>query len=231
MSRKWTSAAGESLLALSLVLASACSGEDDGFSVGPLTIAATASPATADPGVFLQVGSVSGGTALIDVTLQMSAPQSFDAFNLRVAFDPGLVQVAVVFPEAASTGDPVDPFGECGSDTTYCAKHACVDVMPADGSCDQPGTSGPFCLSNGSGDAAATGDLLVGVAADPTGLCDSYDQGGTVKLLTLAVTASTVGTSRLTLVSSGGVADCGLLSNTADLGVPCVGEVEITATR
>ncbi|HZM70595.1 MAG TPA: hypothetical protein VFB95_09530 [Candidatus Cryosericum sp.] len=225
-SRNWTIIA---VLVAPLLLS--CNSDDDESKILPIRAVATVDTVPDDPAIFLAVSPLDTKTddsiVSIDVMVRMTAAQEFDAVSLQVRFDPGIVQFAGFIQSPENDGVTFNPFGECNSGMTYCDKHPFIPppTPPAP-------TTGPLCQSNGT---SQPGNAFIGMAArPPPSLCDSFNRSGTFKLLTLNFIASSVGSTRIELVSSPQTGDCEILNNLVELAgpVPCIdGMATITASR
>ncbi len=205
MSKKWTAT-------VCAVLATCLTCSKDKKEVSdilPIHATLSLTAVAGDPVVFFQRNpsdvSSDDDVVIVDVMLRSSALQSFEAFDLEIRFDPGLVQIGQV-------NDTATPFGNCDSGSV-CA---------------------PICLNNAgtpSPNANVTGDLIIGVAARPAP-CMTAAVPPDVKLLTLAFIAAAAGTSTLELVDGPGTGDCEILSGGSPLPIPCnSGSATVIASR
>ena len=163
--------------------------------------------------VFLQKSAMDATTTddvvVVDVMLNSSGSQAYDALALEVIFDdPGLVQIGRI--DWAAT-----PLGDC--------------TLNGAGACD------PLCLNNVSPSSAVpantSGDLLIGVASR-TG-CPGATASSGIRLMTLWFIATTVGSSHISLKDNG-AGDCGILSAGSAVvpAIPCDPAVAtVTAAR
>jgi hypothetical protein len=174
---------------------------------------------------------------VLDVVLRTPADLEFDAFNLEIHFDPGIVNVG---------GDPDDPpfsatpFGTCNQCVRTCMPPCPTPPCPrppcqlCDAACDPPNTvdqlsvtSNPLCLVN-SVDANATGTLIIGVSISQQNtdcaLSLTVPANSDLKLLTLGLVAASTGTSAIELITDPNPTqhgDCEILRLLGDLGIPC----------
>lgn len=225
---KWTAVAAVALLPLA-----ACNKSEKESKILPIRAAVSVDPVVMDPALYFVRSPLDTRSdddiAVLDIMLRMSAPQEFDYFGFRVRFDPGIVQLAAYTQSPEADGRTFNPFGACNSSATFCAKYP----APAPGNpIPPPPTTGPLCLPQSISSANQTGDQIIAVAAVDSSACDSYTQGGTIRLLTLTFIAASVGTTPIELVSDE-PHDCEILRDVdTNLGVPCLdGNATITASR
>lgn len=253
-------------LAILLGFVTSCGGNDDtnANQIRPIQAGIRINPPTDDPVVWLDPVGASNDLVTIDVKLRTSSPLEFHGFTLFFRFDPTLVQFAGAM-QPINPLDPegaiVDPFGQCGSNNTYCGKYPFVDGSCNNGVCVtgrvtgtacltdancEPGTSGPSLCQLAS---MALGEVPLSLFGNPNGQCNSYIVSGggltDVLLLRVAFVVTTalgrdaqgvpIGT-RLELISydqTGMSGDCGILDANQDyLAIPCDdGMAELTGVQ
>jgi len=184
-------------------------GDESGPCPRLISAALSVESVTADPAVFFKenASDVPGDdSVLVDVMLRMGTAQGIDGYSLEVHFDPAMVQVTQV-------EGSVTPFGACNAINPTC-------LMPS-----------PICFDNlANGNANATGTLLAGVAV--LGACPTYNASGEVTLFTLGFTATSIGQSRIVLISGPSSGDCEIYNDALDLGIPCLdGNATISASQ
>lgn len=235
-----------------LALITSCGGNDDSNrnQIIPISAGITIDPPSGD-GVWLDVVGTSGDLITIDVMLRVSTALEFDQFDLFFRFDPLVLQFAGQMQVPESDGMTFNPFGECGTTSTYCGKYPaggtcdsgtllCTfppdsigNTCTQDSDCEQPPTSGPV---NCQIPSTVPGEVYLSLIGDINssgvgtgGRCDTYvipappPQPVDIRLLRVAfnVTSTTAGT-RLELISGGSTTgDCAILRNFSDLGLPC----------
>jgi hypothetical protein len=204
---------------LALLPLTGCEDEEDESAILPIQAAVSVDPVTDDPALFLAESALDtdadDDVVFLDVMVRTGTAREFDAVNLQVRFDPGVLQFSGMTQTADADGMEYNPLGLCGSG-------------PGDPTPPPAPTTGPLCQFNAT---SQPGNLFIGVAALP-GLCDSYSRAGTVRLLTLSFVAASVGTSTIELVASGQTGDCEILNDLVDLGIPCRdGAAMVTASR
>jgi hypothetical protein len=228
--KSWTRAA---VAALALVPLAACDEDEKEPAVLPIRAAVTVDQVMGDPALYFAPSDLDTRSdddiVVLDLMLRMSLAREFDAFSVRVRFDPGVVLFAAYRQTPEADGQTFNPFGECNSGATYCAKYPPPppgDPNPA------PGTTGPLCQPQSVSPVYPPEDHLISVAARDSSACDSYTQGGTIRLLSLTFIAATVGTTRVELVSEE-PHDCEILMTLDPIpGVQCLdGNATITASR
>jgi hypothetical protein len=204
MSKKWTAA-----VCAVMATCLACSKDkNEASDILPIHAVLSITAPAADPVVFFKQSPVdttsNDDVVFVDVMLHSSAMQSFDAFDLEIRFNPGLVQVGRV----NGTATPL-------------------------GNCDSSDPCHPICQNNAgtpSPNANVTGDLIIGVAAQPG--CMTAAVPPDVKLLTLGFFAAAEGSSTLELVDGPGTGDCEILSDVSALPIPCdSGNATVNASR
>jgi hypothetical protein len=195
----------------------------------------------ADPtAVYFAENSISGDLVLLDVRLRTTTSVTFDAFTLEIHFDPGVIALGGDFTSTPFTSTP---FGACNQCVGRCNAMPCVKCED----CKAPSvltsqSTSPFCQSNGIL-ADRDGILLLGAAVVPQSVTLSgcpasvtvtFPPGDT-KLMTIGLVATTVGSSRIELITnpiSGADGDCEILNGLVDQAIPCRdGNATITGTR
>lgn len=252
LSRFWTITARRLLLPVCASgLLAACASKSSSHSIRPVTADIQIGSVTDNPVIFMQKASATGDMVVVNIVLRTPTPVPFDAINLEILFDAGLVQIA----------GPLDSHQFCGLDPNSspypenplwpllctCApprgNPQCVSTTSAS-VCFSPiaGSSGvscptvssasptacvldpqqtPICVSNVGQANAGLGDFVAGIAAN-TGACCP----GTTAPVG-ETTIATVGLIAATVGTSriqfvsGGSGGCGILSNGVPLGIPC----------
>jgi hypothetical protein len=218
----WTAAAALALLSLV-----ACNNEDDEPKILPIHASVDVATVTDNQAIFLAESPLDTKTdddiAVVDVMMRLSPAQEFDAFTLRLRFDPSVVQLGA-YTQAPETDGQM-----CNSSSTYCGKYPAPDPLDPT---PPPPTTGPICLPLSAGEANATGDQLISFAARAGTLCDSFPLDGTIRVMSLTFFAASVGTSAIQLVTEE-ANDCEILNGLSALpGVTCLdGGATVTASR
>jgi hypothetical protein len=207
-------AAGRAAILALAALASACGDDDPEVSLLPLTADITIQPVATPSVVFLQKRAVSGDMVFVDIMLRPGGTLTYDAFGFAFRFNPAVLQVGIIGSgDNSALAEPfATPFGNC---------NAAADLP----FCPTPTTS-PICADNTDpsslDDANATGTLILGVAAATGAGCSDATASAETRLLTLALTAATVGESTFEFVSTAPrPGECEILDDLMDLGVPC----------
>jgi hypothetical protein len=203
------------LAALLLAPALGCGGDDSSPNVIiPITATATLDPdPPGDPVIYLQKVSEVGDLVTVNVRLRTSTQVTFDAFNLDVRFDPGIVTVAGI--------------GYVGTILCGCDESVINCAYTGEAIC-QPSATTP------------SGEFLLGISS--SGGDPDFDTGASpdVILVTLAFRAGAVtpvdGT-RVDFISDPSQPDgsCEILtfdaSGVVDAGIPCAAGFTLFAQR
>jgi hypothetical protein len=239
-SRLLAAAAGLAALLLS------CGGdENDDNRILPLQASIEIQPVGTPSVVFLSQRSVSGDIVFLDIMLRPGGTLSFDAFGFAFRFDPSVIQVGVLKVGASSAlSDPfATPFGNCGAagDPSFClvttSSPLCADNTDP-GSAEDANATGMLVI----GVAANTGLVRVcsdgptpgancvndaecgsgGACGPPLPACADAMASTETRLLTLSLTAASVGQSTFEfLPNATDLTSCKIWNDDVDLGVPC----------
>ncbi len=237
MSRIWTGSEGRRAVAAvlaagALLLLPSCGKSKNENKILPVSADIRIdNPATFPaPSVFLQKVSASGDLVIVDVMLRTSSAVTFDAFDLDLTFDPGIVQLGgnVLDPLFATTPfcghdatNPVTTDCFCNASVTNvcnitktqaCKVDADCPIIPASMpltnetcviACTQSPTTNPICQNNG-GQANSSGEFILGVAAatGPGSGCPAITApaGTDTRLFRLGFVAASTGSSPIHFV-------------------------------
>jgi hypothetical protein len=209
-----------------------------------------------DPSIFLQRVSASGDLVVVDLMLRSSSAVTFDAIDVDLKFDPGIVHLGGdIFDQAFNktpfcAPDATDPLHAltcaCNASVTNLCSGTILTACSDDSectpdtcilTCTTAPTTNPLCLTNAAA-ADSTGELILSIDANTGSGCGAFTKAAgspDLRLFRLGLTAASTGSSQIELVpfslpqNPGG---CAILHNVTNVGIACAsGNALFTAGR